>query len=73
MGRGMGMGRGRGMGRGKRIGRGMGISSGSESGNTFQRILSKDQELSLLKNQSKDLMQQMEDIQTRIRRLEKSD
>jgi predicted Fe-Mo cluster-binding NifX family protein len=76
MGRGMGMGGGRGMGRGMGIGvggiKGTGIdmTGSNESKETFQKNLSKDQELGLLKKQSEELLRQIEDIQARIKRIE---
>ena len=71
MGGGRGMGRGMGMGGGRGMGRGMGISGGNESVGAAQRGLTEDQELNSLKRESEELMSRMEDIQERIRKLEK--
>jgi len=51
----------------------MGMAGGNESEETFQKNLSKDQKLDLLKQQSRELLRQIEDIQTRIKKLEKGD
>jgi len=81
MGRGMGMGGGRGMGRGMGMGggrgMGMGLGTGKAGGNRpeefSQRNISKDQELDLLKKQSVELLKQMEEIEEKIKSLEKDD
>ena len=81
MGRGMGCGRGMGMGRG--MGRGMGTGratgAGSDIGMSGWNESSRkgggaplnDQELDLLKQQASNLKKQMEEIQDRIKKLEK--
>ena len=79
MGRGMGMGGGRGMGRGMGMGGGRGMGRGmitpaeNEYNQREQEDLPKEQELSLLKDKAKDLTRQMENIQSRIKKLEKND
>lgn len=64
-GMGGGMGRGRGMcGGGRGMGKGMGRGVGVQKG------FSKDAELDLLKEKSKELQRQMEEIQSRIKKLD---
>lgn len=74
MGRGRGMGGGRGMGKGMGYGRGMGQGMGVSERRTFeettQNSFSKDHELDLLKEKSKELQRQMEEIQDRIKKLD---
>jgi predicted Fe-Mo cluster-binding NifX family protein len=71
MGRGMGGGRGMGMGRGRGMVRGMGMSGWNESNQTGSPELSGKQDLSSLKKMAADLKKQMEEIQIRIKKLEK--
>jgi predicted Fe-Mo cluster-binding NifX family protein len=71
MGRGMGMGGGRGMGRAMDMGLGPGKTGGKVPEEYPQRNISKDQELDLLKKQSSELLHQMEEIQEKIKSLEK--
>jgi predicted Fe-Mo cluster-binding NifX family protein len=73
MGRGMGMGGGRGMGQGTGMGLGSGKAGGNRPEEYSQRSISKDQELDLLKEQSAELSNQMEEIEEKIRSLEKDD
>jgi predicted Fe-Mo cluster-binding NifX family protein len=73
MGRGMGMGGGRGMGRGMGMGLGTGKTGGNRPEEYSQRNISKDQELDLLKKQSAELLNQMEEIEEKIKSLEKDD
>ncbi len=73
MGMGRGMGRGMGMGRGRGMGSGMGMSGWTGSNQTGPDNLSKEQELKVLKEQATDLKKSMEEIETRIKKLEKSD
>ena len=70
MGRGMGMGRGRGVARG--VGRNMGQSGWDDSNQTGPGPQSNDQEVSFLKEQANDLKKQVDEIQSRIRQLEKN-
>lgn len=75
MGRGGGRGMGRGMGRGAGIGMGMGRNQDIQKEDRFpqnpQENLTKGQELSLLKEQSRELQKQMAEIQAQIEKLEK--
>ena len=85
-GRGMGMcggkGMGRGMGGGRGIGKGMGLGNGMGSGPDISegvtsdrpvpRNFSRDQELNLLKEQSRELQRQMDDIQARISKFDEN-
>ena len=73
MGMGRGMGRGMGPGRGRGMGRGMGMSGWTGSNQTGPDNLSKEQELKVLKEQATDLKKIMEEIEARIKKLEKSD
>ena len=73
MGMGRGMGRGMGTGRGRGMGRGMGMSGWTGSNQTGPDTLSKEQELKVLKEQATDLKKSMEEIEARIKKLEKSD
>ena len=73
MGMGRGMGRGMGMGRGRGMGSGMGMSGWTGSNQTGPDNLSKEQELKVLKEQATDLKKSMEEIEARIKKLEKSD
>lgn len=70
MGRGIGMGRGMRMGGGRGMGRGMGMSGWDGSDQMTSNELPKEQELRTLKEQSKELKRLMEDIQSRIEKLE---
>lgn len=70
---GRGMGRGMGTGRGRGMGRGMGMSGWIDSNQTGSDNLSKEQELKVLKEQATDLRKSMEEIEARIKKLEKSD
>jgi len=63
-----GMGAGRGMGRGMGQGQGMGMPG---SGRRDRTPLSREEELDSLKKQASDLKNQMEEIQDRIKDLEK--
>lgn len=65
MGAGMGIGRGMGMGRGAGMGWGMGMMG------PVAPQISKEQELAMLKNQVQALEQQLRQIETRIKELEK--
>jgi len=77
MGSGRGMGMGRGMGRGMGMGRAsgvesdMGLSGWNESSQKGGGDPLNNQELDLLKQQASDLRKQMEEIQDRIKKLEK--
>jgi len=55
----------------------MGLGTGKAGGNRpeefSQRNISKDQELDLLKKQSVELLKQMEEIEEKIKSLEKDD
>ena len=73
MGMGRGMSRGMGTGRGRGMGRGMGMSGWTGSNQTGPDNLSKEQELKVLKEQATDLKKSMEEIEARIKKLEKSD
>jgi predicted Fe-Mo cluster-binding NifX family protein len=73
MGRGMGMGGGRGMGRGMGMGLGAGKTGGKVPEEYSPRNISKDQELDLLRKQSAELLNQMEEIEEKIKSLEKDD
>ena len=73
MGMGRGMSRGMGTGRGRGMGRGMGMSGWTGSNQTGPDTLSKEQELKVLKEQATDLKKSMEEIEARIKKLEKSD
>lgn len=70
MGRGMGMCGGRGVARG--VGRNMGQSGWDDSNQTGPGPQSNDQEVSFLKEQANDLKRQVDEIQSRIRQLEKN-
>jgi predicted Fe-Mo cluster-binding NifX family protein len=80
-GRGGGMGGGGGMGRGMGGGRGMGRAMGGGGGFSGQNFsweeksgrVSKNNELEMLKDQADNLNKQLEDIISRINKLEKSD
>ena len=78
MGRGRGMGMGRGMGRGmgmgpaSGVGSGMGLSGRNESSSKGGSNPLNNRELDLLKQQASDLKRQMEEIQDRIKKLEKN-
>jgi len=69
---GKGMGRGMGMGGGRGMGRGMGMSGWDGSDQMTSNEFTKEQELRTLKEQSKESKRLMEDIQSRIEKLEKS-
>lgn len=69
-GRGGGMGRGRGGG-GRGIGGGAGMSSGNASPQADSKVLSERKELNLLKEEALALKNQMQEIQTRIDKLDK--
>lgn len=71
MGRGMGGGRGMGMGRGRGMGRGMGMSALNGVNQTSSPDLSNEQDVSSLKQQVTNLEKQLEEIQARIKKLEK--
>jgi predicted Fe-Mo cluster-binding NifX family protein len=73
LGRGMGMGCGRGMGRGRGMGPGMGMSAWNLSNDTSSADSTRDQELRALKEQAKNLKNQMREIEARIKNLEKND
>jgi predicted Fe-Mo cluster-binding NifX family protein len=73
MGRGGGMGRGMGMGRGGGMGQGMGTSWQNDPSRAEAEVLSRDQELKVLKEHVKDLIEQVESVEERIRKLEKDD
>ena len=62
---------GRGMGGGRGMGRNTGISGQGKPALTDSSDLSKDQELNLLKDQAADLGIQMQEVQAKIKRLEK--
>ncbi len=70
---GRGIGRGMGMGRGRGTGRGMGMSGWQKTDSTGSSDLSGNQNMNLLKEQAADLKRQMEEIESRIKNLEKSD
>lgn len=67
-----GRGMGRGMGGGKGLGRSKGITGLSGQGPQEAGNFSKPQELDLLKKQANDLREQMEELQSRINGLEKT-
>ncbi len=71
VGGGRGMGRGMGMCGGKGMGRGMRMPGWNNMDPIGSGSAPKDQELNLLKEQAADLKRQMEDIQSRIKNLEK--
>ena len=71
MGGGRGMGRGMGMGGGRGMGRGMGTPGGNVPDRVASGDLPRNQELNFLKEQAGGLMKQMEEIQNRIKKLEK--
>jgi hypothetical protein len=73
MGRGMGMGQGMGMGRGMGTGQGMGTSWQNGPSQAGAEVLSHDQELKVLKEHVKDLINEVEKVEERIRKLEKDD
>jgi hypothetical protein len=60
------------MGLGKGTGRGFNVSEGDASAQPVSTNFSRDQELNLLKEQSRELQQQMKDIQDRIEKLDKN-
>ena len=70
MGAGMGMGRGMGRGAGRGMGMGMGMGMGSGSG-IVPEAQSPEQEVEMLKSQTQILGQQLNEIQRRLKELEK--
>jgi len=69
---GRGMGKGMGMGRCGGMGRGMGMSGWQTTVAAGSGDMSGNQDISLLKKQAADLKRQMEEIESRINKLEKS-